>query len=136
MATDNSIKRTRAGSIQNKSTHRKSGGVDASTVRLRGNAARRSDIDPRRHSEMRALEALIERERARLMTVEALLGAAQIVLDNGEDDNQAPYVPNLLDLAYTFTKASIHALDSVNRLETMSATMKDADDAEDSQPIS
>ena len=129
MATGNSNNRTRTGSIRNKSTHRKSGGVEASRARLRAKAERPSDIDPRRHPEVQALEALVERERTRLMTAESLLGAAQIVLDAGEDGDQAPHIPTLLDLAYTFTKASIHALESLNRLKAMSITVEGADDS-------
>lgn len=105
-----SATRSRAGKTkQSRSTHR---------TRTDASAAAR---DPRHHPQVQALEALMERERGRLMRVEALLGAAYIAFDSDEGDSHSTHIPTLIDLAYSLTRQAIAALESLHRLQVMTA---------------
>lgn len=68
-----------------------------------------------RSARAETLEGAIERERARLMRADSVLGCASLALEYGDNaDPRRPYYSDVVDLARELVSESALRLDSVN----------------------
>jgi len=80
------------------------------------------------NSVIKPLNEQIEDERDRLSTVQSLLRCVQVSMCNSdaEEDDDLPYYPDLIAIAYTMVRESIDKLDSAHRYPVIEKLKKAA----------
>jgi hypothetical protein len=76
-------------------------------------ATRETQLGRHDAAEARVLREVIEIERDNLSKVDSILGCLVISMEYGSDSDNAPYYPDLVQLAREMVKHSIDGLDSL-----------------------